>query len=212
MHDKIDIKDGEIGNFKGKPARIADKGLKQSNEVVNKQVMLGETRLMDVTVESGRPNAFNYIELHNIKPVFTIDGEKVEYFDSDLEDTVLAFFSGLLGRADIIHVSYDKDKETWNQLQSSVPAVLSRLGFKLFGLGFTWFKDWYIAEGWREGPVKLTAEKPIDARMVLRNVEGLREEVESYLEKDDIEDKHNRAESILGRLKRLQADPTLALV
>ncbi|MHA1209321.1 MAG: DUF1122 family protein [Candidatus Freyarchaeota archaeon] len=33
------------------------------------------------------------------------------------------------------------------------------LGYKLFQLGFTWFKDWYFAEGFWEGGVKLQGEK-----------------------------------------------------
>jgi hypothetical protein len=57
-------------------------------------------------------------------------------------------------------------RETRQGLDRGYPPVVTALGFLLFiadcGMGF---KDWYFAEGGREGPEKLQGYKPINTRM-----------------------------------------------
>ena len=56
-------------------------------------------------------------------------------------------------------------RETERALTSSVPPLLTPLGAALFRAGFgCGFKDWYISEGWSEGPRKLQGFKALDHR------------------------------------------------
>jgi hypothetical protein len=200
VHEKIIIQPQVIGLIGGRTVRI-DNGKPASSEYQeNKVVLVDDVKLMDVHQASGRSQVFNYIELHNISGQIEVAGQIHKYHDSAIEDAILGFFSGLLGRADLIHVEYEQDKVTYRELQTGVPPVLSRLGFKLFNLGFTWFKDFYIAEGWLEGPVKLTAEKPLDREMVNRNLSSMKREVEGYIAKTADTGIHNRAEKVLTRI------------
>lgn len=52
------------------------------------------------------------------------------------------------------------DSLTAEALNIDIPPPATPIGHLLFINGFTWFKDWYIAEGWREGGQKLQANKP----------------------------------------------------
>jgi len=212
LYDKIVVNDQEIGTFKGIPVLIRDSGpMDDRHKIVNKQVLIGDNILMDTSIASGRPGIFNYIEMGNIREVLSINGILVSYFDSKVEDVILGYFSGLLGRADIIHVPYYNDQETWHQLQSDTPPVLSRLGYKLFKLGFSWFKDFYIAEGWCEGPVKLTAEKPVDEEMVRRNLASIRKDVVRYLDSTQSSLIRDRGGGVLETIEKYSDQPLLLL-
>lgn len=48
------------------------------------------------------------------------------------------------------------------------------LGYALFRAGCTWFKDWYFAEGGREGDTKLQGNKPSSAELQAEQVARLR--------------------------------------
>jgi hypothetical protein len=211
LFERIGIKDQEIDTFRGVPVMILDSQLERRYNTVSKQVLVGESILLDVTIASGRPGILNYIEMSNIREALNISGNQISYFGSELEDTVLGYISGLLGRADLIHVPYYNDQETWHQLQSGVPPVLSRLGYKLSKLGFTWFKDFYIAEGWREGPVKLTAEKPVDEEMVARNLASIEKDVGRFLKSNRSEALTERGMTVLKMIERYRNQPLLLL-
>lgn len=66
----------------------------------------------------------------------------------------------LFARESIFH------KETKLGLDRGYPPVVTPLGFLLFaaGCGLS-FKDWYFAEGGREGPEKLQGYKPINSQI-----------------------------------------------
>lgn len=211
MHEKINMTEQMICSFHGVSVRICDKGVEEMNNISSKVVMIDDMPLMDVTIASGRADVYNYIELYNMRPEVNAAGRETDYFGSKLEDMVLGFFSRPLGRADIIHVEYAKDSRTWSELQAGVPVVLSRLGCKLFSLSFTWFKDWYIAEGWREGPVKLTAEKPVDEEMVVRNLSSHKAEIDQYLKKSAHDAMGKRAADVIDSIEKLLNQPSLLL-
>jgi hypothetical protein len=65
---------------------------------------------------------------------------------------------------------------------SGFPPPVTRLGFILFRLGFTWFKDWYFPEGLMEGGQKLQGEKPADNEAMIRHLKEIRQEVKIFLE------------------------------
>jgi hypothetical protein len=211
VHEKIAVDDGPIGEIKGHPLKVAA-GRESDNEFEqHKQVLVGDVRLMEVTVASGRADVYNYIELYNIMPRVKVGEEVVYYYGSPLEEAVLAFFAPRLGPADLLHVEYTKDKETREELLARVPPPLSRLGFKMFSLGLTWFKDWYIAEGWKEGPIKLTGERPLDAEMVRRNAGDIKAAVEAYLEKTADENLRRRAQQVLRKAAEFSKNPSAIL-
>ena len=154
-----------------------------------------------------RPHYKPWVELFNINNHLTLKGEVVEYFDSILEDNLLNFFSGIIVPGGKIYVEYYQDKETLYGLSRGFPPVVSRLGYKLFALGFTWFKDWYFPEGWMEGGAKLQGEKPLDGEAKNRHIRNIHDEIPLFLGKDQADNKTyvtravKRAREILIKLE-----------
>jgi hypothetical protein len=103
------------------------------------------------------------------------------YFDSNLENTILSFFSQLLEHGESIYVEYYNDTETKKQLEANIPPTISRLGYKLFTLGFTWFKDWYFPEGFMEGNMKLQGEKPLNNTLKIEQLRKIHKEIKTFL-------------------------------
>ncbi|MGQ9723623.1 MAG: DUF1122 family protein [Candidatus Jordarchaeum sp.] len=168
-----------------------------------------EDRLIDIKVFYGRPPYHTaWVEFYDIKKNVNLGREIVEYFNSFLEDKLLLLFSQALNEGESIFVEYYDDEETRRQLGAGLPPPVSRLGYKLFGLGFTWFKDWYFAEGFWEGGIKLQGEKP-NEESVVRQLKAIYENVKIFLEKEQIADEHEwyviravvRAKNIQSKLK-----------
>jgi hypothetical protein len=64
-----------------------------------------------------------------------------------------------------ISIAYLEHRITARALLSGVPAAATPLGYLLWRCGCRWYKDWYFAEGWKEGGIKLQGEMPLtDAR------------------------------------------------
>jgi hypothetical protein len=140
-----------------------------------------EDYLLRAKVFHGRPpDYFPWVELFDIKEPLCAGSTRTCYFDSSLEDAILRMFSEYLGPGARLFVEYYTDRETREQLQMDLPAVLSRLGYKMFKLGFTWFKDWYFPEGYLEGNQKLQAEKPLDTRAKKRHTRIIIDEIECF--------------------------------
>jgi len=74
-------------------------------------------------------------------------------------------------------------RDTKLGLDRGYPPAVTPLGFLLFragcGMGF---KDWYFAEGGREGPEKLQGYKPTDARTARERAEVMLVEVERFIQ------------------------------
>ncbi|MEM2144861.1 MAG: DUF1122 family protein [Candidatus Jordarchaeaceae archaeon] len=143
-----------------------------------------ESHILDVKVFYGRPPYHSpWVEFFNISNALKLDDKSVEYFDSIFEDRILSIFSQTLKAGESIFVEYYEDEETRRQLGAGLPSPVSRLGYKLFKLGFTWFKDWYFAEGFWEGGQKLQGEKP-NHESVNRQLREIHREVKTFLEKE----------------------------
>jgi hypothetical protein len=123
-----------------------------------------------------------WIELFGIETHIALNHKAVPYLNSALEDTVLTTVTSALDAGEHLFVDYHNDSETRTQLAAGLPAVLTRLGNKLYRLGFTWFKDWYFPEGYMEGEQKLQAEKPLDDDSRNRHLREIRSAVESFLD------------------------------
>lgn len=71
--------------------------------------------------------------------------------------------------------------ETLHALVGGVPPVLTPLGHAMFLAGFGWgLRDWYIAEGWSEGPRKLQGFHALDAEHLRRSVAHLAQELATF--------------------------------
>jgi hypothetical protein len=142
-----------------------------------------ETHLLYVKVFHGRKPWYRpWLELFGISAEVTLNRTTVRYFESALEHTLLATFASALDDGENVFVDYHNDIETKRQLTAGLPAVLTRLGNKLYRLGFTWFKDWYYPEGYMEGEQKLQAEKPLDSDSRNRQLREIRSSVGSFLD------------------------------
>ena len=141
--------------------------------------------LMYVKVFLGRkPYYWPWIELFSINNELVLGDKRLNFFDSELEDSFLKFVSSFLPAGSHIFIEYIEDEETMRELTKGVPPPLTRLGFKLLNLGFTWFKDWYFPEGQNEGSPKLQAEKALNEVIKKKQLENIKEEVENWLSRN----------------------------
>jgi hypothetical protein len=142
----------------------------------------GETHLLFIRIYEGWGSNYRpWVEFSGINKSVSLGDEVFEYLDSDPESTLLTFFSKSIPPGGKIYVEYTADKETGIGLLMGAPAPVTRLGYKLFGLGFTWFKDWYFPEGGKEGGEKLEGEKPIDKEARERHLKMIRREVGDFV-------------------------------
>ncbi len=143
-----------------------------------------EVFLLSAKIFQGRKPYYKpWVEIFNINNELMIDNEKIVYFNSDLENVVLLTFSHMLENGESIYVEYYNDVETKKQLDLDFPPVVSRLGHKLFTLGFSWFKNWYFPEGFMEGNIKLQAEKPVNNDARIMQLTKIYNEVVIFLKK-----------------------------
>jgi hypothetical protein len=138
-----------------------------------------DEHLLCLAIFPGRaPLLRSWIEL------FCLPGESrpgESYYGSALEDSILVALCSALGPGGRIFVEYQNDCETACALALGVPPALTRLGSKLFRLGFFWFKDWYFSEGGREGGQKLQAEKPLHEEARKKQIERLLSQARGFL-------------------------------
>lgn len=120
------------------------------------------------------------------------------FFDSEIEDFFLEFISRDIKGGEKVYFEYIRDKETYDFLFRGNPVYLSRLGFKLLKLGFTWVKDFYFPEGFWEGFPKILAEKPLDEKSKSKHLNKIKEEIEKFYE----EKKNSNDLLIMKGLKR----------
>ena len=131
------------------------------------------------------PHYRSWIDIFCIKDrlnLRSLGNDYYDYYDSDIEDALLDALCGALGPGERIFIEYYCDHETSCGLAMGIPPVLSRQGYKLFNLGFTWFKDWYFSEGGHEGGQKLQGEKPLDKLAKMRHLRRIKDDVQSFIE------------------------------
>jgi hypothetical protein len=106
--------------------------------------------------------------------------------DLDTADPgALPAFARALGPGASIMVGYGAD-ETERALRRRVPPAATPLGLALLRAGCRWLKDWYFAEGGREGHTKLQGELPLDDDHRARAERMLRAELETFLHGTDV--------------------------
>ncbi|MGZ4275604.1 MAG: DUF1122 family protein [Solirubrobacteraceae bacterium] len=90
-----------------------------------------------------------------------------------------------LGPGGSIMVAYGTG-ETERALRRRVPPAASPLGLALVAAGCRWLKDWYFAEGGREGAPKLQGTLPLDAAAAHRSAQRLAAELWAFAEGSDV--------------------------
>lgn len=80
-----------------------------------------------------------------------------------------------------LSVSYTDHRMTARALLAGVPPAATPLGFLLWRSGCRWFKDWYFAEGWKEGGIKLQGGKPLDEARKQLNTQKIVDELTEFL-------------------------------
>ncbi len=151
-----------------------------------------EAHFMYLKLFQGRqPHYKPWIELFGIQGKIQIGNITIGYFDSQLEISLLRYVAQSVEPGENIFVDYSSDQDTRRQLELGVPAVVSRLGYKLYTLGFTWFKDWYFPEGFMVGEQKLQAERALHKGEENRQKKVLYRSIKSFLENIEPADRTN---------------------
>jgi hypothetical protein len=140
-----------------------------------------ESYLLTVKAFFGRePHYLPWIEFYAINPNIDLDGGTLVYFGSTVEETLLSTFSHALPPGGKIFIEYVHDDKTRCELERGTPPPLTRMGFLLLKLGFTWLRDWYIPEGFWEGEPKLQGEKPLTESYRRRHIVEIVKEVTAF--------------------------------
>ena len=114
-----------------------------------------------------------WVEIHSIRaPV--VNDEMIRFHGTLYEDWILETVSRWEGPGEKIYVEYIMDPETLIPLERGYPEPVSRLGYELLRRDYTWFKDWYFAEGFMEGSPKLQGEKPLTTQHRRRHLEKIK--------------------------------------
>ncbi len=171
----------EAGDIRAYARNVKPCGSKdiQSLEVYLRDGSADEHLLCMALFPGQKPHYRPWVELFCIRE--TAAG--VSYFNSEVEDHLLEFFCEVLGPGDRIFVEYYHDRETCCGLAMGFPPAVTRQGYKLFCLGFTWFKDWYFSEGGHEGGQKLQGERPLNEAARRKHMQRIKAEVEAFLER-----------------------------
>jgi len=99
-----------------------------------------------------------------------------------------------------IMVPYMEHDRTAEQLNVDVPVPATPLGFLLWNAGFHWFKDWYIAEGFREGGQKIQANLPVDEETRREHEQQHERDLEEFIASNPDRRARDLAEAILSRI------------
>ncbi len=148
-----------------------------------------ESPVCSVRVFLGRkPHYTGWIEIYDVRDRVLVGDKSIYFIDSWLEDGLLSIFSKVVEPGEAIYIDYSYDKRTMIMLERGYPPICTRLGKKLFYLGFTWFKVWYFPEGFMEGGVKLQCEKPLDNDVRRRHMEWLKREAMDFISSSGVDD------------------------
>jgi len=154
-------------------------------EEANYELYLGTeagTLFLVLKCFAGRPPHYaRWIEVFSVLPKIDVGGCKILFAGSELETLLLDLLAKELEGGEALFVEYAYDPETSKLLKLGAPPVVTRLGFLLLQLGFTWFKDWYFPEGFMEGSPKLQCEKPVNEEARLKHLAKLKEEVTAFI-------------------------------
>jgi len=129
----------------------------------------------------------------------------VDLSERGLDEKLFNYLSALLPLGAHIMVFYLNHEETRKGLEHGVPAPATPIGYLLWKSGFTWFKDWYFAEGFWEGDVKLQGSKPLNQETRRKELLEMGKELNRFLQEGregkSFLDARKRAGEVLKRIE-----------
>ena len=152
---------------------------------------------------SGRGNFYKpWLEIYYDNLAKFKSSKTVDLSEQELDKTLFKHLSNLLSPDSHIMVVYSNHEETRKGLERGVPAPATPIGYLLWKSGYTWFKDWYFAEGFWEGDVKLQGNKPLNKENKRKDLLETRKELTKFLKKEERKEKlflkaRKRAEAVL---------------
>ncbi len=142
------------------------------------------------------------------------DASRISLGELGLDVELFKMLGGLVPPGGSLMVSYtlfSKEskvhRDTKVGLDRGYPPAVTPLGFLLFlagcGMGF---KDWYFAEGGREGPEKLQGYKPLNQQSAGEKAEQMLQELRLFMSRAQHEDSlahecRSRADIVIQELK-----------
>jgi hypothetical protein len=157
---------------------------------------------------SGRGGFYKpWLEIYYSNHVKFKSSKVVDLSEKDLNEELFKHFSTLLPQGSHIMVAYVNHEETRKGLERGVPAPATPLGHLLWKAGCTWFKDWYFAEGFREGDIKLQGNKPLNEQNRREDLLETHKELIEFLKKEKGDERfllnaRRRAEDLLKEIAR----------
>jgi hypothetical protein len=157
---------------------------------------------------SGRGEFYKpWLEIYYYNRVKFKPSKIVDLSDRGLDDKLFKHLSDFLPPGAHIMVVYLNHEETRKGLERGVPPSATPIGYLLWKSGYTWFKDWYFAEGFWEGDVKLQGNKPLNEEHRRRELLETHKELTEFLKKEKGKenlflDARKRAEDVLKDIAR----------
>ena len=155
----------------------------------------GDGRLCDDLLALGLHNtgpfpAFNWIEMTQYREVLRIGSETLDLPTTRLDGALFALLAQFVPPGGHIMVEYDSPthRATERMLTLGFPPVCSPIGYLMFGIGCRSYRDWYIAEGGREGPRKLQGFMPLNEEIKGEKTSLLRGQLEQFLSRSRAQD------------------------
>jgi len=148
-----------------------------------------------------------WLEIYFDRRVMFESSKIVDLSKEGLDEKMFKHLSALLPPGAHIMVAYLNHEETGKGLERGVPAPATPLGYLLWKSGCTWFKDWYFAEGFWEGDIKLQGNKPLNDENQREDLLEISRELTEFLMKEKREerlfvDARKRAEGVLKDIAR----------
>jgi hypothetical protein len=146
------------------------------------------------------------------------DGTRLSLGDASLDIALFKPLGGLIPPGGSLMVSYSLfanesklHRETRRGLDRGYPPVVTPLGFLLYSAGCgIGFKDWYFAEGGREGPEKLQGYKPLNSEVAKEKTDSMLRELHDFanrIPQDDFAQVcKSRAERVISELGHVRGE------
>jgi len=160
---------------------------------------------------SGRGEFYTpWLEIYYYNRVKFKSSKTVDLSETGLDEKLFKHLLALLPPSGHIMVVYLNHEETRKGLERGVPAPATPIGYLLWKSGCTSFKDWYFAEGFWEGDIKLQGNKPLNEEDRRKNLLEARKELTEFLKKEKGEEKlfldaRKRAEDVLKHITRVMS-------
>ncbi len=128
--------------------------------------------------------AQHWVEVTDFRGQVPVPGGEVE-IPEGIDMQVIEALGRLVPPGGHLMMEYESThrRETLRALAQGVPPIATPLGGMMFAAGCgVAFRDWYMAEGGRQGPRKLQGYRAVDVEHELRRYPGVLAELERFLE------------------------------